>query len=206
MKIKITQPISVANSKNLTIDSEHNTVPCPAEYQRYKSDVWVQGEKEPVRLFPREYVVTDSSEPDHPAYQVKVSVIDMNSLSEEINKQLQKSEEFKGKDYEIKENLAIIKCANGKFILTDKEACFFDDIDTPFNIDVYRKSIEKIDENGNKGRSIFMFPTCQCQFIHADFKRHQIKETNLAEFMADRFQYNPRISENLTFLMEHINK
>lgn len=207
MKVKIKEQLSVVGSKNLTVGSEHETVPCPKEHQRYKHDIWVQGEKEPVRLFQREYEITDTSEPNHPAFKIDVQVINVSAISDKINKQLKEIEKYKEHDYELKDTLAIVKCKNNEFILTDKEACFFDEIaKNPVQIDVYRKSVEKTSENGNKSTSVFMFPTCQIEFSYEDFKEFIIKETNLAEFMGDRFQYNPRLQSNLTFLMEHINK
>ena len=206
MTIKITQPISVANSDNLTVGSEHKTVECPAEHSRYKNDIWVQGEKEPVRLFPREYDIIDTSDLDHPAYQIMVEVVNTESLSNEVNKQLQENEQFKGNDYELKENIALVKSKSGKIIMTDSEACFYDNFDTPVKIDIYRKSIKEKDEDGNGVTKVFMFPACQGEFTYDNLKSHVSNKTNLAEFMGDRFQYNPRLIDNLNNLMQHINK
>lgn len=204
MKVKLRESIPVAGAGNLKKDSVHTTVPCPDKYRdRYASDVWVQGEVEPVRLHSREYDIVDTSEPDHPAYQIAVVGYDMKKLARDLSKQLQENEEFKGKDFEFKDKLARIKNEN---IITDKEACFYKDIHKGIQLDVYRASYKELDEDGNETgvTKMFMFPACTVTLTKEDLKPYELAETNLAEFMGDRFGYNPRIRGNMDYLMKEL--
>lgn len=204
MKVIITQTLAVHGAENLKVGTEHKVVPCPTEYiNRYKDDVWVQGENEPIRLHAREYKISDTKDPSHPAYLIEVSEIDVEKLSADVTKNLQSNPKFKGEKYDLRTKLALI---DGVTLATDNEACFYVDTHKGMDLDVYRASKEIVNDDGSTGRSISMFPTCGITIELPDLMKYIKRKTNLAEFMGGRFQYNPRIIANTRDLLEYIEK
>lgn len=204
MKVKITEQLGVHGAGNLTVGSEHDVVPCPKQYQqRYAHCVWVQGETEPVRLHKREYEVTYNSDPTNPAYGISVTEIDIEKMSKDLNEQLQKNPQFKGKEYELREKLALI---DGVSLATDNEACFYTNTHQGIEFDFYKKSKEVKNEDGSSSRSISMFPSGGVTLTLVDLLKYKKRETNLAVFMGGRFGYNPRIITNTRNLIEYIEK
>jgi hypothetical protein len=210
MKVEITSQIPVGGASNLTVGSEHSTVPCPKEHSRYESDVWVMGEKEPIRLHSHEYKITDNSEPDHVAYAIMVTEYNMTEINKVMNEQLTKSkdERFKGKKFEIK-GLQKLALVDGEDIFTDEEAyCHLDASKNGIELDIYRASEKMLDENGKEtgSMSIFMFPVCQISLTVEQLEPFIKGKTTLAEFMGDRFLYNNRIKSNIKLLIDNLKK
>lgn len=136
--------------------------------------------------------------------KINVIVYDMEKLSIDLTKQLNEVDEYKGKNFEVKDkHLARVL---GQDIITDNECCFYNDIEKGFKIDVYQKGVEKTDENGKKSTSIFMFPTCTITLTESDLRGYVKEETKLTKFMGDRFIYNQRVVSNIDFMINNFKK
>lgn len=132
---------------------------------------------------------------------INVIVYDMNKLVIDLTKQLNEMPEHKGKEFQVKDSkLARIV---GQDMITDTEACYYENITEGFMVDVYRKSEEKIGEDGKKTTSVFMFPTVTVTLTESDLKEYIKEETTLDVFMADRFIYNQRIVGNIDFMISN---
>lgn len=133
---------------------------------------------------------------------IKVVVYDMDKLVIDLTKQLNKMPEHEGKEFQVKDSkLARIV---GQDMISDTEACFYQNITEGFQMDVYRKSEEKIDEEtGKKSTSFYVFPTCVITLSEEDLSEYVKEETTLDVFMADRFIYNQRIVGNIDFMISN---
>lgn len=60
VKIKVTPPVDKSHRDKLTVGSIHETIPAPKAHAKNtrRSEVWVMGAGEPVKLFASEYEET----------------------------------------------------------------------------------------------------------------------------------------------------
>jgi len=135
--------------------------------------------------------------------KIKVVVYDMDKVVADLTKQLNEMPEHKDKEFQLRDNkLARVV---GQDMITDNECCYYDKIDKGFELDVYRKSKEKVDpETGKKTTSFYMYPTCTVTLSESDLKEYIKEETTLDVFMGSRFIYNQRIVGNIDFMISNI--
>ncbi len=127
------------------------------------------------------------------AENVKVRVVDVKKLENELNKEIGDTK----KTYRINQKLAIV--TEPKIGLITDECVGWDK--QPFEIYLYAEW-----HNENGGLSFECIPSKGYQMTIGDFADYIERETTLKEFMGDRYQYNRRIIANEHEWMRIFNK
>lgn len=144
---------------------------------------------------------------------IKVLVINEEKLSKEIDKEIKREAKKAGKskfapvvrknEFFTVRKFAIATSKSGKRFITDNECIHDEVVKDKIEIDVYS---ETRDDDG-KRLSFGIFPRFTNEMtIDELLKKKYIKEVSMFDFMKGRFQYNPRIENNMRIFVKSMVK
>jgi hypothetical protein len=133
------------------------------------------------------------------ATEIKVKIIDWTAI---VNKFKNSDSNFKDKEFEIREGNGIIFVGEEKLpVLIDDECCGMKAKDKNIMVGNSFDSVRFIDSIGIFEKIEGGFKMCPTYYIDVDYSEIEKcftgEEQELWQFMGSRYEYNPRIHQNL---------